>query len=169
MIEGKRSALSAAFDLRFCQNFILFKEHRQIFLGQRIGVFGSTHNGLHGKLIKAQIKHVENVVGKIGVVVGVRTAQVVALALALFYKVPELGYDGRVAALAVDRFAQSIVHLFSAVQGKYDVVALAVCPLDDLVIDKHAVGGQRKAEILVMLLLDAACVCHDLLDHVKVH
>ena len=59
--------------------------------------------------------------------------------------------------------------LLPAVQAQNHVAHFLVAEVDDILVDEHAVGGQGEAEVLPRLLLDAAGIGHQLLDHVKVH
>ena len=56
-----------------------------------------------------------------------------------------------------------------SVQTQHHIAAFLVCPLDDLVIHQHAVGGQGEAETLPLLLLNAPGVGHQILDHLEIH
>ena len=50
------------------QQLILVKQDGQVGFGQGFGTAGLAHDRLHGKLVKAEIiRHVEQVVGEIGV------------------------------------------------------------------------------------------------------
>ena len=148
---------------------VLLKEHGQVVVGQRVWVVGRADDRLHRELGKAEVCHMEDVVGEVGVVVGKGAANVVASPLSPPYKLLKFGNDNVVAALAVNRLAQIVVYLFSAVKTKHHVVALAVGKLDNVVVNKHSVGGQRKAEILVVLFFYASRVGDYLLYHVEVH
>ena len=48
-------------------------------------------------------------------------------------------------------------------------MTFAVCKIDYVVVDIHAVCRERKAEILIMLLFNAPRIGDDLLYHLKVH
>ena len=74
-----------------------------------------------------------------------------------------------IAALAVDCFAEVVMNLLSAVKTENNVVALLVGKLDNVVVNEHAVCGKGKAEILVVLLFNASCICHKLLYNVPIH
>ena len=62
-----------------------------------------------------------------------------------------------------------VVDFLSAVKAQHDVVHLLVGKLDHVVVNEHAVGGERKAEILAVLFLYGASVRHKILDHLPVH
>jgi hypothetical protein len=111
---------------------------------------------------------VEQVVREIGVVVREGAAYVVALAAARGDEFLEFRDDDVVAAAAVNVLAEAVVDFFSPVEAQNDVVALAVDPVDDLVCDADAVRRQREAEILVVLLFNAARVGDKLLADFKI-
>ena len=110
----------------------------------------------------------EQIVGEVHVVVRERAAHVIILAAALFHQTLEVGHDGVVAALARVVLAEVIVHILAAVKRKHHVAHLFVEPIDQLIVHDHAVGGEGEAEVFVIVLLDAARVLDQLLDHVKV-
>ena len=56
-----------------------------------------------------------------------------------------------------------------SVQAEHHVAHFPVGKVDDVIINQHTVGRQGEAEILVLFLLDAAGISHQLLHHVKVH
>ena len=74
-----------------------------------------------------------------------------------------------IAAFAVDGLAEVIVDFLSAVKTENNVVALLVGKLNYIVVNKHTIGCKRKAEVLVVLLLDASGVGYNLFDHIEIH
>ena len=169
VVEGDGLAFLFSSEHILGEDLVLFKKHGKIIIGQRIRIVGRAYHRLHRKLRKAEVGHMEDVVGEIGVVVGEGAADVVAPVAAPFDEVLEFRYDDVIAAVAVDGFSQAVMHLFSAVEAEHDIVALLVGKVDHLVIEQNAVGGQRKAEVLALLLLDASAIGNSLLDDVKVH
>ena len=111
----------------------------------------------------------EDIVGKVGVKVGIGAAHIVVLVAALFHELLKLGHDAVVAAVACAVHTETVVDLLAAVQTQHHVVALLVAEINDVIIDQHAVGGHGKAEVLVVDLLLLAAVGHQLFDHIKVH
>ena len=169
MVEGEAAALTVPLDHLLGQDLILLLQDGQICLGQSAGVAGVADHGLHAQLGKAQICHVEDIVGEVGVVVGKGAAHVVALIAALLYKLLELGHNGIVAAMAGVILAEAVVDFLAAVQAQDHVVALLVAEVDDIIVNEHAVGGHGEAEVLIVDLLLLTAVGHQLLDHIKVH
>ena len=169
VVEGKASALAVALDHLLGQDLVLLLQDGQIFCGQGAGVTGLGHHRLHAQLGKAEVRHVEDVVGKVGVVVSVGAAHVVVLVAALLHELLELGHDGVVTAAAGIVLAEAVVHFLAAIQAQHHVVALLVAEVDDIVVDQHTVGGHGKAEVLVVDLLLLTAVGHQFFDHVKVH
>ena len=169
VVEGKATALAVALDHFLGKDLVLFLQDGQIFLGQGTGVARLRHHRLHAQLSKAEVGHVEDIVGEVGVVVGVGAAHVVVLVAALLHELLELGHDGIVAAMACIVLAEAVVDLFAAIQTQHHIVALLVAKIDHIVIDQHTVGGHGKAEVLVVDLLLLTAVGHQLFDHVKIH
>ena len=169
VVEGKATALAVALDHFLGKDLVLFLQDGQIFLGQGTGVAGLRHHRLHAQLSKAEVGHVEDIVGEVGVVVGVGAAHVVVLVAALLHELLELGHDGIVAAMACIVLAEAVVDLFAAIQTQHHIVALLVAEINHIVIDQHTVGGHGKAEVLVVDLLLLTAVGHQFFDHVKVH
>ena len=94
---------------------------------------------------------------------------IVVLPVAGGHQLLELGNDLLPAAVSGVVHAVTVVNLLAAVQTQHHVAHFPVGEVDDVVVDQHAVGGQCKAEILVMLLLNGAGVGYQLLHHVEVH
>ena len=152
------------------QQLVLVKQLGQILLGQGLGGIRRGHDRLHGQLGKAEvIGHVEQVLGKINVVVRKGAAHIVALAAACLDQFLELGHDAVVAAVAGQVHAEPVVDFLAAVQGQHHVVTFLIAPVDDLIGDADAVGGHGEAEVFVVLFLDAAGIGDQLLAHLKVH
>ena len=111
----------------------------------------------------------EDVVGKVQIVVGKGAPYIVIFVAAPPGKFLKLGHDLVVASLARAVAAQPVVDLLAAVQAHDHIVHLFVGELDHVVVHQYAVGGQGKAEILVFVLFDAAGIGHQVLDHLPVH
>ena len=78
VIEGEPiSSLLSANHLR-CQNLVLLKELRQVFLSQRKRIVRRTDHRLHGKFRKAQICHMEDIFCKIHIMMGKSSPHIVA-------------------------------------------------------------------------------------------
>ena len=150
------------------QALILRLQLGQILLLERIGVFPLPHHRLH-RHVPADGRQGLHVLSEVLVEAGEGAPQVVVLGAPAGDELLKLGDDHVVAALAVDGGPQIVVDLLPAVQGQHGVGHLPVDVLDVLVIEEHAVGGDRKAEALVVLLLHGAGVLHRLLHRVHGH
>ena len=111
----------------------------------------------------------ENVVCKVGVVVSKRSADVVAAVAAFFNELLKFRDDNVIAALAVDCLAEIVVNFLSSVKAEYNVVALFICKLNNVVVNEHTVCREGETEIFVMLFFNASCVGDNSLYNVKVH
>ena len=169
MVEREAAAFAVPLDHLFGQDLILLLEDGQVLRGQGAGIVRLADHGLHAQLGKAEVGHVEDVVGKIRVKVGVSAAHVVVLIAALLDKLLELGHDGIIAAAARVILAEAVVDFLAAVQAQNDIVTLLVAEVDDIVVDEHAVGGHGEAEILVVDLLLLTAIGHQLFDHIEIH
>ena len=170
VIEGNGLALLLPANHILGQQLILLEENRQILLGQLAGISRLGHHRLHGELGEAEvIRHVEDVLGEVRIVMREGTAHVVVLIAPLLHKVLEVGHNPVIAAAAGSVYTEAVVDLLPAVQAQHHIVALLIGPLDDLVINVHAVGGQGEAEILVVLLLHRTGIGHQLLADLEIH
>ena len=169
VIEGKGASFLLALDHFLCEYLVLLEDLRHILFGERVRIVGRTYHGLHAKLSKAEVSHVEYIVREINVVVSKGAANVVILAAARLYEFLELRHYLIVASVARVIAAEMVVDLFSSVKAENYVAHLLVEKIYYLVVDKDSVSGKREAEVLVMLLLDASRVSHELLDNVPVH
>ena len=111
----------------------------------------------------------ENVLRKVGVVMRERAAHIVTLSAARFDEPLEIRHDPVIRAVPVFIDAEAVIDLFPAIQRQNNVVTFPVRPLNDFISQIYAVGRQRKAEILVFLLLDTPCIRDQLFAHLKVH
>ena len=170
MVEGDRLAGLLAAQHVVGQQFILVKQLGQVLLGQRLGGVGRRHNRLHRQLGKAEIVcHMEQILGKINIVMRKGAAHIVALAAARRHQLLELGHDAVIAAVARQIHAEAVVDLLAAVERKHNIMTFLVAPVNDLVRDADAVGRHRKAKVFVVLFLDAACIGNQLLADLEIH
>ena len=98
-----------------------------------------------------------------------RATHVVVLTTARLNKFLELGHNLFPTALACVVHAETVVNFLSAVQTQNNVAHFPVGKVDNVVINKHAVGCQSKAEVFALFLFDGACVSNKLLNNFKVH
>ena len=144
-------------------------EDGQVLGGEGAGVGGLGDDRFHAQLREAEVGHVEDVVGEVGIVVGVGAAHIVVLVAALLHELLKFRDDGVIAAMAGVVLAEAVMDFLAAVEAQHDVVALLVAEVDDIVVDEHTVGGHGEAEVLVVDLLLLAAVGDELFDHVEVH
>ena len=138
VVEGKASALAVALDHLLGKDLVLLLQDGQVGLSQGAGVAGVADHRFHAQLGKAEVCHVEDIVGKVGVKVGIGAAHIVVLVAALLDELLELGHDAVVAAVACAVHAETVVDLLAAVQTQHHVVALLVAEIDNVIIDQHA-------------------------------
>lgn len=101
MVEGDRLALPLAAQHVLRQNLVLLKQLGQVLSGECLGGIRRGHHRLHGQLGKAQIvRHVEQIVGEIHVMMRKRTAHIVALPASGGHEFLEFGHDAVIAAVA---------------------------------------------------------------------
>ena len=81
----------------------------------------------------------------------------------------EARHNGVIAAASVCTYTQAVVDLFPPVDGKDHVRHLTVDKVDLIVRQQKAVGGDCKAEVFVVRLLDATRIGNCFFHHVKVH
>ena len=169
MVEGEAAALAVALYHLLGEDLVLLLEDGQVLGGEGAGVGGLGDDRLHAQLREAEVGHVEDVVGEVGVVVGVGAAHVIVLVAALFHELLKLRHDGVIAAVACVVLAEAVMDFLTAIEAQHDIVALLVAEVDDIVVDEHTVGGHGEAEVLVVDLLLLAAVGDELFDHVEVH
>ena len=169
MIEGYRLALFFAAQHILCKYLVLLLYYLKVVGGQSSRVVRRADHGLHAKLGKAQIRHMEYVVGKVGISVGKGAAHIVIFAAPRLNEPAELGHYAVIAAIARIIYTGGVIYLLAAVQGQHHIAHLPIAELYDLVVDEHAVGGEGEAEVLAPFLLYAAGIIHKPLNHVPVH
>ena len=79
--------------------------------------------------------------GKVGVIVGVGTAQIIFLTVAVGYKVLEVAHDSIVRASAVREFTHIIIGFFAAVQAQDSTDAFFVKEILYFLGQQYTVGG----------------------------
>ena len=169
MIEGQRSALFFALQHFLRQQLILLEKNGLILFCQRIRVIRRADNRLHTQLRKAQIRHVEQIIRKIYIIMGKGSTHIVVFIPTLFHKFLELRHNAVIAAVACIILAQMVMHFPSAVQRKHNIVHFLIRKLNNLIINQHTVCGQRKTEVFIMQLFLLSGIGHHLLNHIPVH
>ena len=66
-------------------------------------------------------------------------------------------------------YAVAVVHFLAAVETQNDIAHLAVCKIDDVVVNQNAVCRQREAEVLTAFLFAGTGIRDKLLYDVEIH
>ena len=132
-------------------------------------LYDNFYEELPAPQLKAEIEHCLYILEKIGIRVCERTPHIVILALASLNELLELGYDLIEASVARVVNSEAVVYFFSAVEAEDYVAHLTVGKIYNVVVNKHTVGSESEAEILVVLFLNASRVRDELLYNVKIH
>ena len=88
---------------------------------------------------------------------------------ALFNEPLVFRHDGTIATAAVHTEAKRIINLFAPINRENDIGHFTVDVIDFVICQQQAGGGDREAEIFVMLLFDRTGLCHHLLNDLKIH
>ena len=169
MVEGEGPALLVPPEHQLRQLLILLTDDGEVLLCQGGGVTGGADHRLHAQLREAQIQHLLYVLEKIGVCVGEGAPHVIVLSAPGGHQLLKFGDDPLPAAVSGVVHPVAVVDLLAAVQTEHHIAHLPVGKVDHILVDQKAVGGQSKAEILVVFLLNAPGVGHQILDHLEVH
>ena len=111
----------------------------------------------------------QDIVGKIRVVMGVGAPHIIILLAPAAGHLQETGNNQFIAAAAVSGFAQPVVHFRAAVHAEDHIAHFFIAEIHDLIGEEDAVGGDGEAEILIVELFLLPAVGHQLLDHFKIH
>ena len=111
VVEGEIAsfAFSFAFQHFRCQSLVFRQKLRDIRFLQCIRRFRRRDNRLDGQLLEAQIRHVNDVAGKVCVVMGVCTAHVIILLVSGFCQFAECRQDGVISTAALVCLSHIIV------------------------------------------------------------
>ena len=109
-----------------------------------------------------------DVAGKIRVIVSICTAYIVILLVSGFRQFAEGRQDRIVSAAALVGLSHVVVDRFPPVQTDDHIAHFFIGKLDDLVVEQHAVGGQREPEILVTFFFSAAPIGNQFFHNVEV-
>jgi len=142
---------------------------RQILFCQSIGIIRRAYYRFHGQLIKPQVRHVENILCKIYIVVGECAAHVIILTAACFHQLPELRHDNVIAASAVCGPAQSVMDFPASVQAEHHIMHFSVGKLYHIIVYPDTVSGKREAEILSGFFFYLPAIFNYTLYHIPVH
>ena len=110
----------------FGKNFILLFNDFNILGSESCRILRGAHHRLHAELIKAQIRHVKNILSEIGIGVGEGSPHVVAFAFAGVHQLPEFRKDCVVAAISLIINPCQVVDFLSSVETQNNVAHLSV-------------------------------------------
>ena len=96
-------------------------------------------------------------------------SHVIILAASCLYKLLKLRNYALPASVSGIIHSETVMNLLASVKTQDNIAHFLVSKFYNLVIYKHAVGGQRKSEILALILLYRTCVQDELLYHIPVH
>ena len=130
-----------------------------------------SHNRLHGDLVKAKIRQMQDVTRKIQVPVRIGSTDIVLQPEGppLLRKFQESGQDQVVASPAAAERAHPVVDFLPSVNRQDDIVHLPVAELHHLIVKQNPVGRERKTEMLPACLFEFPPVRNKLFDHCPVH
>ena len=141
MIEGKGLPFFVPLQHQLRQFFILLHNHRFIFFCQSGRISGSGHHRLHAQFGKAQIQHGLDVLEKIRVGMGKRTAHIVVLSLTGRHQLLELGHDFFPTSVAGIVHTVAVVYLLASIKAQHHIAHLTVDEIDHIIVDQHAICG----------------------------
>ena len=169
MEEIEPTPVLALMQIIICQLIILSKNALQMRFQNAVWTFCGQDNRLQGKLAETFIQQGLYILRKIQIVSGEGTADVMLLVSAIRYKPLCLLENHIVRTLAVDRGTERIMDFFAPIQADDDIVHLPVDEIDAFVVQRNAVCGHGKVDLLTEPLFLLAAICDDLLANIKVH
>ena len=99
----------------------------------------------------------------------VGAAHIISHLLTALRHLLKLGHNQIIAALPAPERTHPVVHFLASVNAEHDVCHFFVGKLQYLIVQQHTVGCQGEAEFLVVGLLQASAVLHQVLYHLPVH
>ena len=111
----------------------------------------------------------EHILSKIRIGVGESTSHIIIFSAAGLDQLLESRNYTVIAAVACVIDTQAVMDLFSAVKAQDYIAHFTVGKIYHIVVDEHAVGGQRKAEIFVTRAFLLPGIVYQFLDHLPVH
>ena len=115
MEEVERISFSVTADHLRCQFIIFFKENRKILFLQCIFIGRLCDNRLNRNLLESQIGQMQYILGKIGVEMGIGTADIITLLIPAFCKFLELRNDQVIASRPLPERTHTVIHFFSSI------------------------------------------------------
>ena len=113
--EVERISFSVAVDHLRCQFIIFFKENRKILFLQCIFIGRLCDNRLNRNLLESQICQMQYILGKIGVEMGIGSADIVTFLIPAFCKFLEFRNNQVVASRSFSERTHTVVYFFSSI------------------------------------------------------
>ena len=153
------------------QDVVLLFENGHILRTNGVIRLFRSYNRLHGDLVKAKVRQMQDVTGKIQVPMRISSPDIVLQSEgpSLLRKFQEFGQDQVVAAPSAAERAHPVVDFLPPVNRQDDIVHLPVAELHHLIVKQDPVGRERKTEMLPACLFQFPTVGHKLFDHFPVH
>ena len=111
----------------------------------------------------------QQVIHKIGIMMGIGAAHVILQVAALLHHLLELGHDQIVAALTVSAAAHAVIHFLTSIQAQHHIAHFLITEVHHFFIQQHTVGGQSKSEVFIVDLFLFPSIGHQLFHHFPVH
>ena len=151
------------------QAIILLTDQRNILFPNGIGLLRRRHHRLHGNLLKAQIRKMQNILAEIKVIPSESSSHIIIILIPAFGRFLELGNNQLIASLSIPERTHLVMNPLPAVNAQNHIAHFPIGKFHYLVIQEHAVGGQGKPKLLIMKLLLLSAVSHQILYYLPVH
>ena len=116
MEEIEASAFLLSLDHLFRQFVVLFTDLRNILLADGVIVLWLSNHRLHGNLLEAEIRIMQDILGKVEIVMGKGTSHIVFLLVSAVGEFLEFRNDQIIASFSVAEGTHLIVNFLSSVQ-----------------------------------------------------
>ena len=135
MEEVKASSLFFTLNIFHSQLIILFQNLRQILLTNCVGFLRRSHNRLNRHLLKAQIRKMLHILGKVQIVTGKGATHIIILSGTALCKLLELGNNNIIAAaMTVSGRTHQVVDLLAAVQTHNHIAHFPIAEIHNFII-----------------------------------
>ena len=153
------------------KDIILLFQDRNILKPQRIIRLRRCHHRLHGNLVKAQIRKMQDIRREIRIPSCIGSADVILKSQLppLFRELLKFLQDDIVASGPFAERPHPVVDFFAPVYRQNHIVHLPVAELHYLIVKEDTVGGQCKAEFLRICLFKLPAIGYQLLYDFPVH
>ena len=168
MEEIKTFSFFFSADIFPCQLIVLFKNRRHILPAKRIVLCICRHHRLHGDLLKSLVRQVFDILGEIQIIPCKSASYIIIHLVSALRHLLVLWNHFIIASLPASVGPHQIMDLPASVYAQDYVRHFPVDERKYLIIQKHTVGGQRKAEFLMTWLLQAPAVSYQVFHHLPV-